>query len=147
MLVMVPACPRFARKDDEEVVSYFKGNKDGHMMRPSVILWVTLLATDAIVLGIIYGISGFRTEHSTTAQRVWVTTWLTFGFIFGCFVAVSPSIVAASTYDWESPDKNAIELRWWGVLPVVLLLSPPAIGGFVVVGQMLLAYGHCQRFG
>jgi hypothetical protein len=39
---------------------------------------------------------------------------------------------------------NPYQLLWSG-LGFVLILAAPAVGGFVVVGQMLKAYGNCVR--
>ena len=86
----------------------------------------------AILIGIIpviiiQCISHFRKGHSTKAQRVWTMTWLAFGTILG------PSFLHKG---------DIVET---GVLGD-LLIGAPAVGGFVVVAQMLNEYGRCIRF-
>ena len=74
-------------------------------------------------------ISKFEPGKSTKAQRVWTMTWLSFGSFFGFGFRGT----------FSSDTKSSILLA-------VLFLGTPAIGGFVVVGQMLKEYGDCIRF-
>ena len=67
------------------------------------------------------GLSHFNAGHSTIAQRVWTMTWLAFGWYIG--------IGFDLTLSYE--------------LWVSAIYSTPAIGGFVVVAQMLMSYGRC----
>ena len=74
-----------------------------------------------ISLAVNGALSHFKAHQSTQAQRVWTMTWLAFG------------IVANRT---ESV--HVLQLLTW---------SPPAIGGFVVVCQMIMQYGNCAKLG
>ena len=66
------------------------------------------------------GLSHFNAGHSTIAQRVWTMTWLAFGWYMDLAFHLSGSYVFAS-----------------------VVYYAPAIGGFVVVAQMLKSYGRC----
>ena len=77
--------------------------------------------TALIALAINGALSHFRPGQSTYAQRVWTMAWLAFG------------IVSANA-------NNA------GVPPLILY-SVPAIGGFVIVSQMVMQYGNCVKLG
>ena len=81
-----------------------------------------------ISLAIIGGISSFKKGHSTYAQRVWTMTWLAFG------IALGPCYALGKLWDVD----NDADIGF-------LIYGAPAIGGFVVVGQMLNAYGRCIR--
>lgn len=70
------------------------------------------------------GLSHFNAGHSTIAQRVWTMTWLAFGVYYGLGVDLIP------LYGLKSAS-----------------VSAPAIGGFVVVAQMLMNYGRCVEIG
>lgn len=93
-----------------------------------VILGIVLLSFPIIVVG---GLSRFRKGSSTRAQRVWTMARLAFG-IFTSF--------SISEYEDHSDPDSVI---WMGVLG--LSYCAPAIGGFVVVAQMIKEYGVCIR--
>jgi hypothetical protein len=84
-------------------------------------------------------LSGLKAGNSTYAQRSWVLTWMVFGGLFGPII------------EWRRD-----ELMNYGSSTGVAQLSTvgfsaffavPAIGGFVVVGQMLAQYGACLQLG
>lgn len=80
------------------------------------------------------GLSHLKEGNSTHAQRVWTMTWLAVGGFMGLFV---PFV-----------DETLSSLRIGAVFETALglcLYSAPAIGGFIVVGQMLLEYGICVQ--
>ena len=68
------------------------------------------------------GLSHFNAGHSTIAQRVWTMAWLAFGWFAGRLIDIG------SLHD---------------ILYLVPFYCAPAIGGFVVVAQMLKSYGRC----
>ncbi len=68
----------------------------------------------------------FHEGSSTTAQRVWTMMWLVFNSVFGFIAGVTKP---------ENRNERNDTLIW--------LLAVPAIGGVVVVGQMLREYGVC----
>jgi hypothetical protein len=90
-----------------------------------------------VPVAIIGGLSKFHPGHSTHAQRIWTMTWLSFGTI-GPFILVILS--------WVNRDRKKGE-NWIGVVIwctyIILFYAAPAIGGFVVVGQMLRSFGTC----
>ena len=91
----------------------------------------TLIAGSIIGLvptAIIGGLSHFDAGHSTIAQRVWTMTWLAFGWYMGI----------AIPYLRDLRGK---------MVATMVLFGAPAIGGFVVVGQMLRSYGSCIEIG
>ena len=73
------------------------------------------------------GLSHFNAGHSTLAQRVWTMTWLAFGWYMGLAFHLIGSYYECGSYD----------------LLFSAIYSAPAIGGFVVVAQMLKNYGRC----
>ena len=83
---------------------------------------------------IIAGLTHFEKGQSTHAQRVWTMTWLTFGVLFGVAYGTQ-SRQRAFRQDGRFQD-------WWNWIDNYIY-SAPAIGGFVVVGQMLKEYGYC----
>ena len=66
-------------------------------------------------------LSHFKSNQSTQAQRVWTMMWLALG------------IFLQGMGDAE--------------VQMILIYSVPAIGGFVVVCQMILQYGNCVKLG
>jgi hypothetical protein len=82
----------------------------------------------AVPLAIIGGLSGFSTGDSKAYQRVWTMVWLVFGIFFGPALNVRISVFNSFTY----------ALIW-------MAYAVPAIGGYVVVGQMINQYGVCTR--
>jgi hypothetical protein len=101
------------------------------------------LIVTLIPVTIIGAMTGFHAGHSTRTQRIWTMTWLSFGALgpilnFWLKGAYSPTVGAKSVNvnvdKWVSPALS---------ICMVLLWAVPAIGGFVVVGQMLESYGTC----
>ena len=85
------------------------------------------LAIALIPVVIIGVLSSFKPGQSTNTQRVWTMTWLAIGIVYG----PTTQIVDTSRF--------AQKLMW------LIFFGTPAIGGFVVVGQMLKEYGNCVR--
>jgi hypothetical protein len=86
----------------------------------------------AIPLAIIGGLSRFHKGSATVAQRVWTMCWLA----FGVFVGYSDAEASIG----EDPNEYNYGRMVW-----ILVYCAPAIGGFVVVGQMISHYGVCTR--
>ena len=89
--------------------------------------WASIIV-GSIPIAINAGLSHFRRGHSTIAQRAWTMTWLAFGVCLGNYV----SLMVA--------DKMTGFFR-------LTMYFVPAIGGFVVVAQMLMSYGSCIEMG
>lgn len=118
------------------------------------------IAAPYVIIG---GISRFHKGGSTKAQRVWTMAWLTFGQYFGLMLA--PSLFRSNdTKSWVSSDfdsdfdvrslmaffgRHRILKRFKNTvhtLPriyVTLCFGATAIGGLVVVAQMIIADGYC----
>jgi hypothetical protein len=97
--------------------------------------WGLFLALAPIA--IVGGLSHFHAGSSTVAQRAWTMSWLG-SDIFAGFV-LGASLVPA--------DKQGIQKhRAFGILfAYTLIFNAPALGGFVVVGQMVKEYGSCIK--
>lgn len=122
LFIVVPQC-----HDALENSSPLRSN------RRDLLLLSLTIAVGLIPVAINGILSRFRAGKSTHAQRVWTMTWLAFGVFVG------------STVELESRDRmnGDGDPPTWGSFGVLLLYCGPAIGGFVVVGQMLMNYGHC----
>ncbi|KAI9857955.1 MAG: hypothetical protein M1813_007924 [Trichoglossum hirsutum] len=81
----------------------------------------------ATPLAIIGGMTHFEAGHSTLAQRVWTMAWL-------CI----PILLGPIGYNIIRSDGNQV-FRF--VIAGLVQYGVPAIGGFIVVGQMLKEYG------
>ena len=93
--------------------------------RSSYMMLVVTYLLGAIPYAIIGGLTHFDPGQSTRAQRVWTMTWLTLG------------VGAGVIYRYYMLMHQLRESLF------VVLYIVPAVGGFVVVGQMLQAYGSC----
>lgn len=95
-------------------------------LRRLVFAQATILA--AVPLALVGGLSGFRPGSASYYQRVWIMTWLVFGIFAG------PAIHSARSV-----------LDTWKVIDAGMVYSAPAIGGLVVVGQMIRDHGVCTE--
>ena len=91
----------------------------------------------AIPIAIIGIWTRFHAGKSTKAQRVWTMIWLVMDMFFG------PSIDLLFENSRLGIYEMAFDKNDW--LFCTALVTIPAIGGFVVVAQMLRAYGTCVR--
>ncbi|KAL8786079.1 MAG: hypothetical protein Q9195_008355 [Heterodermia aff. obscurata] len=98
--------------------------------RSDINLLLSLLV-GSISLAINGILTRFKAGKSTRAQRVWTMTWLVFGILLGSGIQQ----VAAEAR------KNRI-LR---ILAMMVVYGSVAVGGLVVVCQMLLDYGSCVQ--
>ena len=96
----------------------------------------------SIEYGIIIVLSNNNEQQSTFAQRAWTLAWLMAGCIIGATISVWGRILSIA---WKSGRVSHIRLSFL-VFCLMVIISMPAIGGFVVVSQMLKAYGICKRF-
>lgn len=84
---------------------------------------------------IIYFTTKFEPKQSTAAQRGWTMAWLSAGQIVGIGMV-------GVWRDW----RNLGRVGGWGAL-VMVAYAVPAVGGWVVVGQMLREFGVCDVIG
>jgi hypothetical protein len=109
---------------------------------------------------IIGALTHFHVVDSILAQRVWIMLWIFLGSIFGPIVMLSPSALfqlLAELFVWLPPIAGIFSLisglfEEFGYLfgidmtaVFVVPLCAPAVGGFVVVGQMISHYSICTR--
>lgn len=107
-----------------------------------VLAFPAILLIDAAVIGIIGGLSHFHPGSSTLAERIWIMTWLSLGLIF----VVSPVDVEEGR-EVLNQGSSVQAPSWKSILSDIaffIACSVPAIGGFVVVGQMIRSYGICS---
>ena len=81
----------------------------------------TSFALALIPLAVNGALSHFKPNQSTQAQRGWTMTWLALGI-------ASDGVGHAD-------------------MPIMLIYSAPAIGGLVMVCQMIMQYGNCVKLG
>jgi hypothetical protein len=99
---------------------------------------ITVLAVIAAQIAIVGGLSGFRAGSSTLAQRAWIMAWLGTGQAFAIMYLLWMKFldrIEAALGD------NTLFVFLFGAV----VCSVPAIGGFVVVGQMIHGYGICSQ--
>ena len=96
------------------------------------------LVPTAVSLAIIGGLTRFEHGQSTHAQRVWTMTWLAFGSYVGVL-----DMGDALIFNTSQKQASKSFLPWGSFIQ--FLVAAPAIGGFVVVGQMLSEFGVCTR--
>lgn len=113
-----------------------------------------------IIIGLL---SHYDQGQSTISQRVWTMLWLVFGISQGMQLAFTfsfglpefrglfspPSLFPAPgviTFDHDGEDEtmSSLNLSIYKFTSFVLW-GVAAVGGFVVVGQMLEKYGNCVR--
>ena len=98
----------------------------------------------AVSIGIIGGLSHFTKGASSIAQRAWTMSWLAIGSYFGSqFLEIGMFAVRRKA---ERPSLRSLDqIDGYAEFLPYFAYSVPAIGGFVVVSQMLKEYGVCTR--
>ncbi|KDQ55137.1 hypothetical protein JAAARDRAFT_342022 [Jaapia argillacea MUCL 33604] len=106
-----------------------------------MILLATIIFPLALVLPyvLIFALSGFHERESTLAERVWMMTWLSSGQLalvfFGGVALGFPSLAPS----------NITRVRVGIIfITAVTIFAIPAVGGFVMVGKMLVEFGTCS---
>ncbi|KAK3940962.1 hypothetical protein QBC46DRAFT_383964 [Diplogelasinospora grovesii] len=87
-----------------------------------------------IPLAIIGGLSGFHNQNSTPLQRGFTMSWL----------VVSIAVGANVIYAIEPPQTD---IPVFFLIMLTILYGIPAVGGMVVVGQMIHEFGICTLLG
>jgi len=135
---------------------FFRGNvsklKMAYSMRVIITFGITILISSfsIIIIGVL---TRFQYGTSTKAQRAWTISWLVVGI---AIIGISPLTRAmlGGLSRWNSvpgsSESNAYRLFALFLAQVMLsmisgIFFAPAIGGLVVVGQMLREYGICKR--
>ena len=124
----------------EGVVAVQAHNIRNPEVAPSPVLllfsWFLLLlgiVTPYIILTLM---TNFDAGESTRAQRSWTMAWLVVGEVYGLLASV------AGWFFWLEEADTDSGLRVSGLL--LLGAVAAAVGGFVVVGQMLIVHGQCS---
>ena len=137
-----------------------------------VVVWhyvaVFMISVPLIVIGIL---TRFKNGNSTTPQRIWIMGWLLFATVAGVLYGQTAlnsgqtetvldedieSLLTASLHAWGmkhwmenkvSPptELKSLIFRWYTRISTMSLYGVFAIGGLVVVGQMLGEYGTCSK--
>jgi hypothetical protein len=98
--------------------------------------FLLITAVSSLLIAGVGGLSKFQNgSMSTHTQRVWMMTWLSFGIYCGTAAASMKNFAERRTLTFEA---LLIFLFVW-------VYSAPAIGGFIVVAQMISAYGVCFK--
>lgn len=112
-------------------------NIDGEAFVSSFLL---ALLGGAVPIAVIGGLTKFQPGESALYQRVWVMMWIIYGLLMGPYRIMdlfeSRRIINArlgKSAEW----RRSIAL---GAAPFAAV----AIGGYVVVGQMIKEYGVCS---
>jgi hypothetical protein len=104
--------------------------------------WINSIPLPIAIVG---GLSHFAKGHSTTAERGWTMAWLICGYCLGLPFAMQ-YFLDQSKWHFADEDIWRASRSRYSVIKMatfILLFAAPAIGGFIVVGQMLNAYGTC----
>jgi hypothetical protein len=145
-------------------------NNDARKSDPTSWFVPCMLGAFGVHLLVVGIMTKFSKGHSTHAQRVWIICWLVFGgFVTGIVVAYQvafqfeeqvrgqqcedePDTRTADNQIDVLPTKPALPLlsdgepNWWiSELSLILCYGAPAVGGFVVVAQMIENYGVCSK--
>jgi len=108
--------------DENKTAALFELGQANHLQ----FTYICAILLGCFPLAIIGVLSKFRNGESTRAQRGWAMSWWVFGIVTGS----TPAFYSYFIMNY----KNKL---------VLLIHATPAIGGFVVVGQMLASYGTC----
>jgi hypothetical protein len=90
------------------------------------------LVTAILPIALVGGYTGFQSGSNIEIAVSWILGWLIVGSVSSLWVRI------AGAY-------GGVLHPIWGVI-LVLPLWVPAIGGLVVVGQMLKDFGICTSF-
>jgi hypothetical protein len=113
-------------------------------------VWTIIIVL--LVIGLPYFYNSVYTHFdpgcSTSWQQFFTMSWLAFGTVWGVFIY--PYFVAYVDIYLDERQTKKARSKWWGrfqqysiILVQVIVFDFSAIGGFVVVGQMLHEYGTC----
>jgi hypothetical protein len=126
-------------KEDEEDEEGWENNESvfnlRRMLRETAAYVLVMLIFIGVLLGVMGGLTGFQKAASTLSQRVWIMFWL----IYGTGVGVYGGLMHLMKQDVNG------KLLDLGLIFGVAVHSTIAVGGYVVVGQMILQVGVCQQ--
>jgi hypothetical protein len=118
--------------------------------RPGAAIEVLGPYVGAVPIAIIGALSKFTLGGSALYQRVWTIMWPVFGCVVGslasngCEILLNRAAMSQLRLRGVS-GKNLLALVVLLALAIFVTYAAPAIGGFVVVAEMILQYGVCIR--
>ena len=135
--IFLPSCPRFRRTDGNRYMT----RRSRIISRVNEILLITTVFSVEILIAL--ALSKFSAQQSTLTQRKWIVLWVITGHYIGILTS------RWSYYRVTLHRNGGKDHRLWrifGYLAIVAVTSVPAFAGFVVVSQMLIAYGICYDY-
>ncbi|CAL5871086.1 uncharacterized protein PFLUO_LOCUS5332 [Penicillium psychrofluorescens] len=122
--------------------------------------WTFQFLIAAVPFVIIGAMSRFKANHSTTAQRAWIMSWMSLGMTLVLNAYLSNHVVRMGSVAHKNHRRwrTTRSGRWGhhfassvimvvGTVYAVCLLAVPAIGGFTMVVKMLREDGSCTLIG
>lgn len=132
-----------------------QGSRSGRRKIPASIMFKVLVRSilkiglaAAVPLAIIGGLSGFHNGSSSTySQRSWIKLWIFSGIVAGGVILIWERIENRQFLNARPIYVGRTPAALWHayVSLLVLIYAIPAIGGFVVVGQMITEFGVCTK--
>ncbi|MCJ1431033.1 hypothetical protein MMC27_000383 [Xylographa pallens] len=131
--LLLPSCSSFERS----------GRQNDFTTDMSIFTFIACsMAIGSIPIVINGCLSHFQTGQSTYAQRVWIMTWLVFGVVLGPITTMA-DFAGSHSITGRGDLANSFVLVY--AVGIAILYAAPAIGGFVVVGEMIRQYGTCVQ--
>jgi hypothetical protein len=130
----------FKAAEDRPGTNHSSNNHNKATEIKSLTITIGSILVGSIPLAIIGGLSGFRAQNSTSLQRGFTMSWLVLGIWHG------PPIIRMMLMNTDSVTDSEVEsraVRVIGPICVYLVYGVAAIGGMVVVGQMIRDFGVC----
>lgn len=121
----------------------------GHQLITQIVVYhlMPFFVAPLVPIAVIASLSHFAPNSSTWYQRFWTMVWLVESSIGGLLLVKLQSIIVRKRSQGSvAQGENYLNM---GLSEILWLIAActyciPAIGGFVVVGQMILQYGVCE---
>ncbi|KAJ7069103.1 hypothetical protein C8F01DRAFT_976171 [Mycena amicta] len=148
---VVLACREFRRLQDGKPAKHPSREESDPLISDTQFCMIAGISV-GIPLAIIGGLTKFHPgDSSTHAQRVWLMTWLGFSFIgaFSIYVQnqgyLFDALIQRTVKRLPFFTARSLCMSRFPMFSLALMLvySAPAIGGLVVVAEMLKVYGDC----
>jgi len=145
--VYIPSCSRFGRKKakDTNRDTWHNWREADYLARRGETSWTLLflgpLICGAISIAMIGALTKFnKGSESTSVQRGFVMSWLIVGMLFGALSRYFTNYLLRVEQKWYS-----YLWRFTAFLFLFGVFIVPALGGFVMVGKMIIEFGTCTR--
>jgi hypothetical protein len=145
-VLYIPSCPQFRRSSapkqpkQQYTINKTPSSPSGvritsNYPRPGGRTTIFGLLLSFLPIAIVGALSRFQPGSSTVAERAWTMAWLSTSIVGGFLVA----------WTHKPTDHKSIEdeVQGWALLGYMVIFGAPAIGGLVVVGEMIREYGTC----